>query len=112
ADVLVNGVISEPGQLGAPALDRDFDRRRPGSAPGFGEQPPRDFEVEPPTHADLPEKAVPIFTLRKRAGDAPWPVPMVCCGWPLPQLGVPQSVQYSREQMASIAFQNSVVIPE
>src|SRR4029077_5624362 len=32
------------------------------------------------------ENAVPIFTLRKRAGAAPWPVPIVCIGWPLPQL--------------------------
>ena len=40
--------------------------------------------------------AAPTFTLRKRAGEAPWPVPMVCMGWPLPQLGVPHSVQYSR----------------
>ncbi len=39
------------------------------------------------------EKAEPILTLRKRDGDAPWPVPIVCMGWPLPQLGVPQSVQ-------------------
>jgi hypothetical protein len=37
---------------------------------------------------------------------------MVCMGWPLPQLGVPQSVHWSREQMASMEFQNSVVIPE
>src|SRR5271169_6381934 len=56
-------------------------------------------------------KATPIFTLRKRDGAAPWPVPMVCCGWPLPQLGVPQRVQNSREQIASQLFQNSVVIP-
>src|SRR4029077_20187521 len=55
--------------------------------------------------------AAPTFMFRKRAGDAPWPVPMVCCGWPLPQLGVPHSVQCSREQMASQLFQNSVVIP-
>ena len=56
-------------------------------------------------------KAEPIFTLQKRAGAAPCPVPMVCIGWPLPQLGVPQSVQWSREQMASHEFQNSVVMP-
>ena len=37
--------------------------------------------------------ATPTLTLRKRAGEAPWPVPMVCMGWPLPQFGVPQSVQ-------------------
>src|SRR5271167_4526638 len=57
------------------------------------------------------EKAVPIFTLRKRAGAAPCPVPMVCMGWPLPQLGVPHKTQWSAEQMASHEFQNSVVIP-
>src|SRR6185437_2589551 len=39
------------------------------------------------------ESAIPTFTLRKRAGDAPCPVPIVCMGWPLPQFGVPQSVQ-------------------
>src|ERR1700683_121275 len=38
-------------------------------------------------------KATPTFMFRKRVGDAPCPVPMVCLGWPLPQLGVPQSVQ-------------------
>src|SRR5271165_1731882 len=57
------------------------------------------------------EKAVPIFTLRKRAGAAPCPVPMVCMGWPLPQLGVPHKTQWSALQMASHEFQNSVVIP-
>src|SRR3954463_8652273 len=60
----------------------------------------------------LPLYAEPTFTLRKRAGAAPCPVPIVCIGWPLPQLGVPHSVHWSREQMASIEFQNSVVMPE
>src|ERR1700721_1452545 len=46
-------------------------------------------------------KATPTFTFRKREGEAPCPVPMVCIGWPLPQFGVPHSVQYSREQIAS-----------
>src|SRR5947209_8336462 len=43
---------------------------------------------------DLPEvhRNTPTFTLRKRAGEAPCPVPMVCIGSPLPQLGVPQSL--------------------
>src|SRR5689334_6124048 len=59
-----------------------------------------------------PLYAVPTFTFLKRAGLAPCPVPITCCGWPLPQFGVPQSVHSSREQMASIEFQNSVVIPE
>jgi hypothetical protein len=59
-----------------------------------------------------PLYAVPTVIARKRAGLAPWPVPMVCMGWPLPQFGVPQSVQWSREQMASMEFQNSVVMPE
>src|SRR5208337_825931 len=57
------------------------------------------------------EKAVPIFTFRNRAGEAPWPVPIVCIGWPLPQFGVPHSSQWSSLQMASHEFQNSVVIP-
>src|SRR5258707_7057644 len=60
----------------------------------------------------FPLYAVPIFTPRNLAGAAPWPVPMVCMGWPLPQLGVPHSIHWSREQMASMEFQNSVVIPE
>src|SRR5579885_217535 len=60
---------------------------------------------------DSVKKAVPIPTLRKRAGAAPWPVPIVCIGWPLPQFGVPQSTQWSAPQMASQEFQNSVVMP-
>src|ERR1700691_5035699 len=56
--------------------------------------------------------ALPTFTLRNRDGAAPWPVPITCCGCPLPQFGVPQSVHSSREQMASSEFQNSVVMPE
>src|ERR1700685_4433352 len=60
----------------------------------------------------LPWYAEPTRILRKRAGLAPCPVPTTCCGWPLPQFGVPQSVHSSREQIASIEFQNSVVIPE
>ncbi len=43
--------------------------------------------------ADSSENAEPIFTFRKRAGDAPCPVPIVCIGWPLPQFGVPHSSQ-------------------
>ena len=39
------------------------------------------------------ENPEPIFTFRKRAGEAPCPVPMVCIGWPLPQFGVPHSSQ-------------------
>src|ERR1700693_6571527 len=61
--------------------------------------------------AHVPLYAVPTFPLRNRAGDAPCPVPITCCGWPLPQCGVPQSVHSSREQIASIEFQNSVVMP-
>src|SRR6202043_238105 len=62
-------------------------------------------------HGNYLAKATPTLTLRKRAGEAPCPVPMVCMGCPLPQLGVPHSVQCSREQMASQLFQNSVVMP-
>src|ERR1700683_2820688 len=58
------------------------------------------------------ENATPTRTFRKRAGAAPWPVPITCCGWPLPQFGVPHSVHSSREQIASSEFQNSVVMPE
>src|SRR5690348_8008220 len=58
------------------------------------------------------EYALPTFTLLNLAGAAPCPVPITCCGCPLPQFGVPQRVHSSREQIASIEFQNSVVIPE
>src|SRR5208282_3820957 len=37
------------------------------------------------------EKAVPIFTLRNREGEAPCPVPITCIGWPLLQFGVPKA---------------------
>src|ERR1700676_4776749 len=60
----------------------------------------------------LYEYAEPTRIFRNRAGLAPCPVPTTCCGWPLPQFGVPHSVHSSREQIASIEFQNSVVIPE
>src|SRR5438309_827005 len=55
----------------------------------------------------LPLYALPTVTLRNLAGAAPWPVPITCWGWPLPQLGVPHNVHSSREQMASSEFQKS-----
>ena len=61
--------------------------------------------------AYCPENATPILTLRKRAGAAPCPVPIVCIGCPLPQFGVPQRVQCSLPQIESQLFQNSVVMP-
>src|SRR5512135_392576 len=60
----------------------------------------------------LPLYALPTAIPLNLAGAAPCPVPIVCWGWPLPQLGMPHSVHSSREQMASIEFQNSVVMPE
>src|SRR5207249_7110077 len=62
---------------------------------------------------DLPEvhRNTPNFNLRKRAGDAPCPVPMVCIGSPLPQLGVPQSRHWRLFPIASQDFQKSGVIP-
>src|ERR1700733_6642362 len=56
--------------------------------------------------------ALPTLIPRNRDGAAPCPVPITCCGWPLPQFGVPHNVHSSREQIASNEFQNSVVIPE
>ncbi len=47
-------------------------------------------------HRSHPAYALPILILRKRAGLAPWPVPITCSGWPLPQFGTPHSVQCSR----------------
>src|SRR5512140_2152177 len=61
--------------------------------------------------SSYPEYATPTLTRRKRAGAAPWPVPIVCCGCPLPQFGVPHKVQWLRSQIASQEFQNSVVMP-
>jgi hypothetical protein len=60
----------------------------------------------------LPLYADPTFISLNLAGAAPWPVPITCCGCPLPQCGVPQSTHSSREQIASREFQNSVVMPE
>src|SRR5271166_1400132 len=60
----------------------------------------------------LPLYALPTFILRNLDGAAPCPVPITCCGCPLPQFGVPHKVHSSREQIASSAFQNSVVMPE
>jgi hypothetical protein len=59
----------------------------------------------------VPLYALPTFTPRNLAGAAPWPVPITCCGCPLPQFGVPHKVHWSREQIASIEFQNPVVNP-
>jgi len=47
---------------------------------------------------------------RKREGEAPCPVPIVCIGWPFPQFGVPHNTHSSASQIASHEFQNSVVI--
>src|SRR5437763_5525154 len=60
----------------------------------------------------VPLYALPTAILRKRAGAAPCPVPMVCMGCPFPQFGVPHRRHSSREQIASMEFQNSVVMPE
>src|ERR1700704_6123019 len=80
--------------------------------------PPPPPATEPSPHKQrrtkprLYEYAEPTRIFRNRAGLAPCPVPTTCCGCPLPQFGVPHSVHSSREQIASIEFQNSVVIPE
>ena len=47
---------------------------------------------------------------RKRAGTAGWPVWPICCGWPLPQFGVPQNVHSSRPPSMSSAPQNRGLI--
>src|SRR5436190_15935971 len=49
----------------------------------------------------------PTRTLRKRAGAAPWPVPITWPGSPLPQFGVPHMIQYFWLAIASQAFQKS-----
>ncbi len=63
----------------------------------------RQFCCDEP-HAPL--YALPTLTPTNLAGDAPWPVPITCCGCPLPQCGVPHKIHSSREQIASIEFQN------
>ncbi len=40
-----------------------------------------------------PAYAAPTLMLWKRAGLAPWPVPITCSGCPLPQFGTPHSTQ-------------------
>src|SRR5437588_6963243 len=63
-------------------------------------------------HRYVPLYALPTLIFLNRAGEAPCPVPMVCMGCPLPQLGVHHRRHSSREQIASMEFQNSVVMPE
>ena len=53
----------------------------------------------------------PSCTFRNLEGDAPWPTRATWPGWPLPQFGVPHSVQSSRPPTASHEPQNSVVMP-
>ncbi len=123
-NVLVNGVVGEARQRANRFIDVYFRLR---NANGFGQPQHGINDVAKLTlgsadlqassrarfsrHIHCSEKAVPIRALRNRAGDAPWPVPIVCIGWPFPQFGVPHSVQCSRSQIASHEFQNSVVIP-
>ncbi len=128
-DVLVDDVVGEAGErvggdvnfhfgfvgfaelhdaLGDGLQFRGGEKRFGGRVDFSASNPARDRFFRGALHL---AKATPILMLRNRAGDAPWPVPMVCMGWPFPQLGVPQSVQSSREQIASQLFQNSVVMP-
>src|SRR4051812_34747981 len=98
-------VVRKSGESAVPSADDDFDVISRGQLLGAIENILRTFRSH---HRN----ALPTLTLRNRAGAAPCPVPMVCIGWALPQFGVPHSVHWSREQMASIEFQNSVVMPE
>src|SRR3974390_2811692 len=93
-----------------PAGDRAQFTFRPKLHFHFGDATRRTSASFPYT-AHWLENAVPILTFRKRAGEAPWPVPIVCIGCPLPQLGVPHKTQWLASQMASQEFQNSVVMP-
>ena len=45
-------------------------------------------KFDSPVHA-----RTPTLTVAKRPGAAEWPVWATCIGWPLPQLGVPQTCQ-------------------
>ena len=57
------------------------------------------------------QRRTPTWTLRNRAGAAPWPTRCVCIGSPLPQFGTPHRVHASGPQMASQLPQKRGVIP-
>ena len=124
-DILVNGVIREPRQRIEGFVDLNFCFVGTGNfaktqngidtllkvALGYQMCAALARILSGRHSTYCPENAIPIFTLRKRAGEAPCPVPIVCIGCPLPQFGVPQRVQYSLPQIESQLFQNSVVMP-
>jgi hypothetical protein len=93
SDVLVNGVVRETSQGFDGLIDLHFgfwNVLRLGQAKNGGGD---GVEIALGTQhgvcsrgtfgvgsAHWSEKAVPIFTFRKRAGAAPWPVPITCMG--------------------------------
>ena len=106
----MNRVVGEARKRATPAGDEQLNLVSLGQPAQFVEDVVRLIAIK--HFYSLPLYAVPTMTLRNRAGAAPWPVPITCCGCPLPQFGVPHNVHSSREQMVSIEFQNSVVMPE
>ena len=70
-----------------------------------------EIEAEPDVALILRE-AKPIASDHDEPWLAPWPVPITCSGWPLPQFGTPHRVQCSRPPIAAQEFQNSVEMPE
>src|SRR5439155_14094860 len=98
-NVLMDAVISETGKAFVLLHCEDFRLVRAGFT-----------ENEIGDRLEIHLK-IPTFTFRKRAGEAPCPVPSVCIGSPVPPWRVPQSVQYFSVAMASHEFQNSGVIP-
>ena len=116
-DVLVDGAVREAGQRGdaradddlglgaggAPAHERE-DLRGDGSARA-GSAARRCGGPIARAHPRTPTR-IP----RNRAGTAGCPVWPICWGWPLPQLGVPQTVHSSGPPSMSIEPQKRGLI--
>src|SRR5437660_1796658 len=91
-DVLMNDVIGKAGQRRFAAIDENFDLvgRRVlldsiEDITGFISCQHSEFFDGVPDTVQFPLYAVPTLMLRNLAGAAPCPVPITCCGWPLPQ---------------------------
>ena len=88
-DILMDSVVGEAGERLILGIEDRFDIGHARGARG-GAPPARRSR-----RSVQPAYAPPILILRNRDGLAPWPVPITCSGWPLPQLGTPQRVQCS-----------------
>src|SRR5260370_28518165 len=107
--VLMNSVVGEARERAGNLLDVHF---RPVRHGGFGEaQDGIDDSTMRGKVAHLFENAAPMLTLRNRAGEAPWPVPIVSMAWPLPHLCVPPRAPSSIFQTPTHNFQKLVELP-